>query len=199
MAKRFIDADNLIEHLEDNVRECGNPDVATEPITYGCSLGLKGALSYARTLPTADVVEAVRCAECKHLDIINKAPIYAKCKKHEIAFELWQDDTREHYCSWGERKDGMRMTCKDCLYFKDVCNNYLADCTEHGEGDRVFYPCTKFRNKADFVEVVRCKDCRYFDKGFINNNGFFVCSASGMEITETDFCSYGERRKDDEA
>lgn len=51
---------------------------------------------------------------------------------------------------------------------------------------------------ADVVEVVRCKDCRYFDKGFVNNNGFFVCSASGMEITENDFCSYGERRKDDE-
>ena len=67
MAKRFIDKDKLIEHLEDDLRECGNPDVATEPITYGCSLGLKGALSYARTLPTADVAE-VRHGKWVHTD-----------------------------------------------------------------------------------------------------------------------------------
>lgn len=53
-----------------------------------------------------DCVEAVRCSECKHLEIINKAPIYAKCKKHGIIYELWQEDTREHFCSFGARMDG---------------------------------------------------------------------------------------------
>jgi hypothetical protein len=70
MAKRFIDGDRLIEHLEDNVRECGNPDVATEPITYGCSLGLKCALRYARTSPTVDV------AEVRHGHWIHKVKRY---------------------------------------------------------------------------------------------------------------------------
>ena len=52
----------------------------------------------------ADFVEVVKCAECKHLEIINKAPIYAKCMKHGIVFELWQEDTRENFCSFGERR-----------------------------------------------------------------------------------------------
>lgn len=54
--------------------------------------------------PTADVVEACRCSECKHLKIINKEPIYAECEKQKLTFLLWQADTREHSCSYGERK-----------------------------------------------------------------------------------------------
>ena len=54
----------------------------------------------------ADFAEVVRCSECKHLEIINKAPIYAKCKKHGIVFELWQEDTRENFCSFGARMGG---------------------------------------------------------------------------------------------
>ena len=49
---------------------------------------------------------------------------------------------------------------------------------------------------VDAVEVVRCKDCSYWDKATVNKNGFLICPASGMEITEGDFCSYGERRTD---
>ena len=41
---------------------------------------------------------------------------------------------------------------------------------------------------ADVVEVVRCKDCRYFDgEGCLKTNGEF-------EPNPTDYCSYGERR-----
>ena len=94
MAKRFIDKDKLIEHLEDNVRECGNPDVATEPITYGCSLGLKGALSYARTLPTADVVEVVRCKDCRHANDCGTICHYGVGKAVEP----------EHFCGYGARR-----------------------------------------------------------------------------------------------
>lgn len=46
---------------------------------------------------------------------------------------------------------------------------------------------------ADVVEVVRCKDCRYYQNAKVNEKGFLICPASGMEITETDYCSYGER------
>ena len=49
---------------------------------------------------------------------------------------------------------------------------------------------------ADVVAVVRCKDCRYSDEAYINERGFTICPASGMEITDDDFCSYGERRSD---
>lgn len=44
------------------------------------------------------------------------------------------------------------------------------------------------------VEVVRCKDCTYWERRLVNAKGFAICAASGMDITADDFCSYGERR-----
>lgn len=49
---------------------------------------------------------------------------------------------------------------------------------------------------ADVIEVVRCKDCKYYEQAKVNNKGFLICPASGMEIAEADFCSYGERRSE---
>ena len=46
---------------------------------------------------------------------------------------------------------------------------------------------------ADVAEVVRCKDCQYYQDVKTNKNGFLICPASGMEISETDYCSYGAR------
>ena len=54
----------------------------------------------------ADFVEVpCRCSECEHLEIINKEPVYAECKKQKLTFLLWQADTREHFCSYGERRE----------------------------------------------------------------------------------------------
>lgn len=47
---------------------------------------------------------------------------------------------------------------------------------------------------VDAVPVVRCRDCVNVQSAKINKNGFLVCQASGLEITDDDFCSYGERR-----
>jgi hypothetical protein len=53
-----------------------------------------------------DFVEVkCRCSECKHLKIINKEPVYAECERQKLTFLLWQADTREHTCSYGERRD----------------------------------------------------------------------------------------------
>lgn len=46
---------------------------------------------------------------------------------------------------------------------------------------------------ADVVEVTFCKDCRYYQDTKVNEKGFLICPASGMEITKTDYCSYGAR------
>ncbi len=48
---------------------------------------------------------------------------------------------------------------------------------------------------ADAVPVVRCKDCVHWREAVTNDKGFLICPASGMEITESDFCSYGEREE----
>lgn len=42
------------------------------------------------------------------------------------------------------------MDCKDCIHY-EVCEN----------GQWYETPCVRFKNKADFVEVVRCKDCKF--------------------------------------
>lgn len=47
---------------------------------------------------------------------------------------------------------------------------------------------------VDAVPVVRCRDCVNVQSAKINKKGFLVCQASGLEITDDDFCSYGERR-----
>ena len=51
----------------------------------------------------------------------------------------------------------------------------------------------------DAVPVVRCKDCLYSTDSWakVNEKGFLICPASGMEITDMDFCSYGERKDGD--
>ena len=51
---------------------------------------------------------------------------------------------------------------------------------------------------VDAVPVVRCRDCVNVQSAKINKKGFLVCQASGLEITDDDFCSYGERRKTNE-
>lgn len=61
---------------------------------------------------------------------------------------------------------------------------------------------------ADVVEVVRCKNCKHFkSKGteFLVNDIFGNCEKSstglfddGEEVYGNDYCSYGERRTDDD-
>ena len=45
---------------------------------------------------------------------------------------------------------------------------------------------------VDAVVVTRCKDCAHKERATVNEKGFLICQASGMEITPDDFCSYGE-------
>lgn len=50
---------------------------------------------------------------------------------------------------------------------------------------------------ADVVEVVRCKDCKYFTKEMIGDDLECICKCfCGMMVPASDFyCSYGERRE----
>jgi hypothetical protein len=52
----YIERETLINQLEDEIEDCGYADASNKPIAYGTILGLKSALSYAKALPTADVV-----------------------------------------------------------------------------------------------------------------------------------------------
>lgn len=50
---------------------------------------------------------------------------------------------------------------------------------------------------VDAVPVVRCRDCVYAQSAKINKKGYRICPASHMEITDDDFCSYGEKKEDE--
>ena len=47
---------------------------------------------------------------------------------------------------------------------------------------------------VDAVEVVRCKDCKYYMNHIALPNN---CQRHDIFITAEDFCSYGERRDND--
>lgn len=61
--------------------------------------GVLMAISKLKEAPTADVVEVVRCKDCKHLikDIFNRTA----CNRTFDMFGVLKDD----FCSYGERKD----------------------------------------------------------------------------------------------
>lgn len=50
---------------------------------------------------------------------------------------------------------------------------------------------------ADVVEVVRCKDCRYYAVSDFNGEILHGCEANGglLDCEPNSFCSYGERRE----
>ena len=53
---------------------------------------------------------------------------------------------------------------------------------------------------VDAVEVVRCKDCKYRKYGWNCDDEYFCGNpcygmASGVNLRDADFCSYGERRE----
>ena len=54
--------------------------------------------------------------------------------------------------------------------------------------------CMTFKNKADFVEVVRCKDC--VKRGLTECPMLIInIDLGGIVCRDDCFCSYGERRE----
>ena len=92
------------------------------------------------------------------------------------------------------------MTCKDCIH-EDVCKDRLAKqgYTMYSDKNLIVEECGYFKNKADFAEVVRCKDCVHYDNGICGEilgmmDGYY--SGTFEMKKPTDFCSYGVRREE---
>ena len=88
------------------------------------------------------------------------------------------------------------MTCNDCLHLK-ACEDIAWIC-RHEFDDQRAERCYQFKNKADFVEVVRCKECKY-----LHTNGKCYQYPMTSElcddgivlgVEEDHFCGYGERK-----
>jgi hypothetical protein len=54
---------------------------------------------------------------------------------------------------------------------------------------------------ADVVEVCRCHECKYGDNGIQKQEVYTACNRFGngiLKMSPLDFCSYGERRTDND-
>ena len=90
-------------------------------------------------------------------------------------------------------------TCKDCLHI-NVCKDYASY-----DKDSII-SCDNFKNKADYVAVVRCKDCKYSRPRNESEKhryfeGVLICESCEMAdepvaVCFDDFCSYGEKESE---
>ena len=74
-----------------------------------------------------------------------------------------------------------------------------AECIKAREGARVALNILENAPTVPAEVVVHCRDCKYKTQSKVNKKGFLICPASGMEITDNDYCSYGERRESEES
>ena len=95
MSKEYIERGALIAEMQENINTYWNGG-------HGGYYLAEDALNESvKTAPTADVVEVVRCGNCKHKNewIRNGLGEYF-CRRSG----LWCL-TDNHFCSYGERKD----------------------------------------------------------------------------------------------
>ena len=83
-------------------------------------------------------------------------------------------------------------TCKECIH-SSVCPPYNTPNDEYPNiGD-----CPHFKDKADLVEVVRCKDCDNLEVG--KNSQYCTEHSDGwgdnlVYVEDDDYCSFGIRK-----
>ena len=93
------------------------------------------------------------------------------------------------------------MTCNDCIHF-DACRNLLEAFSPEYKGKSLTFTkaCKHFKNKADFVEMVRCRDCVFrvsIGEGVYTYKGEEAkeCVWHNRGCYEDDFCSSGIRKE----
>ena len=83
-----------------------------------------------------------------------------------------------------------KRTCAECVgIYCDECEIY---CQYDGKPD--IENCKDFINENDVVPVVRCKDCKYLEDRLYCRRR----KEHPYIVTNTDFCSYGERSADND-
>ena len=76
--------------------------------------------------------------------------------------------------------------CENCLHYKACFLN-----SEYQPS-----PCRVYKDKADVVEVVRCKDCIHYktDTEYCREHNKGYCEWDNVVKSKRHFCSYGERK-----
>ena len=75
--------------------------------------------------------------------------------------------------------------CKQCVHYL-VCMHYSPERKK----------CTQFKDSTNYVEVVRCKDCKHRYNGKDCTHPLLLSYSWGAirNVKDDDFCSYGERK-----
>ena len=80
------------------------------------------------------------------------------------------------------------MSFRDCVH-NEICPFIDKDCEKK---------CARFKNKSDFVKVVRCGECEWWvdDEcpGYMKCTIMSECCGHAHLTNPDDFCSYGERK-----
>ena len=101
------------------------------------------------------------------------------------------------------------MTCQDCVHY-EVCGKGVDGGMDRDQYlfesrcPRVEFDCPHFKPQSRFVEVVRCKDCKYrgdyacpmvYEQHIdYDDDGYFESDyILHDKTTDNGFCDYGER------
>ncbi len=94
--KRLIDANALLRHK----RKMSGAD-------FGGEFWDEAVLtSDIKNATTVDAVEVVRCRECKHFLIVDETFCMRRYMCTVNHFSYLENDGDNHFCSYGERKEG---------------------------------------------------------------------------------------------
>lgn len=94
----------------------------------------------------------------------------------------------------------MAKHCHECLHY-EVCRLLIGERELYINDMACRFPesCGGYKKKADYTEVVRCKDCKHWihmEDGFgdCTNRRFHLDGHADPSMKMDDFCSCGERR-----
>lgn len=95
----YIEREALLAELEDEI-DFISPFYNAEQNQY-FTMGLRCAYRDAQRFPAADVVEVVRCKDCKYWQDNNDGYPHQECR-----WGNYETPDPDDYCSYGELKDG---------------------------------------------------------------------------------------------
>lgn len=94
--------EELIQKLHESAEEID------ERVTYnGCYEELYGYMfdDIADMVKDSDLVEVVRCKDCRYWETVVKNAEYGLCRGQDMFNNGWQTRERNFYCADGERKN----------------------------------------------------------------------------------------------
>ena len=133
--------------------------------------------------------------------------IFLGCLFHAKGYSWYAPWLRDQLIRENERRE----TMSDLIYKQSVVNvidGWIQCCTENDENAGIKSVLSLLKERiehieslpsADAVEVVRCKDCKWYvqkQKNLPYNVTKRYCNRTCTLATkEDDYCSYGERRE----